>query len=654
MKIKLDRNEVLNLEYSLKKEYLLSNGMGSYASSTIIDCHTRKYHGLLVTPILQFGKMYNLLSKLETAVEIEGRDFRLNTNKHPGVFAPTGHQYIDSFELDSMPVTTYRIGDITISKTILMSQGRESVFVKYEVLSATVPLLFKVSPLLAYREIHALSAENMNIRPRAFSEKNGFKIDPYEGLPPLFVETSGKSTFFPSPVWWNSIEYLKERNRGYDYQEDLFCPGLFEIKAKKGDTIIIRATTHKTRETVAKEWTEAERAQALITKSFAKESEPIRTLKQSSKNYTIVYSKKKAVRAGYHWYRALGRDTLMSLPGLFNGRDDKETALDILTRYAKYERNGLLPDILDTLGENHVYNNADVSLLFILAVQRWSDIANDKKALDKNFSTLILKIISDILDGKAENIRVESNGIIYTGSPFTALTWMNGYSYGRPATPRNGAAVEINALWYNALRFALEAFQDKMEPAELDSIQNVADRLEKNFMGCFWSNYLNCLCDVVREDGTQDLSIRPNQLFAIALPYSPVPDSAITPIITVVRKHLVTPYGFRTLSPSDRDYKPIYAGGVDERDAAAHQGMVYPWFIGIYMDALLKVFPPSVVSKEIKETFSSLWDDHLSRYGLNQISEMFSPNPPYIAKGCMGHALNLAEITRVLETLQKS
>jgi glycogen debranching enzyme len=192
-----------------------------------------------------------------------------------------------------------------------------------------------------------------------------------------------------------------------------------------------------------------------------------------------------------------------------------------------------------------------------------------------------------------------------------------------------------------------------MAPEQIDAIQNTADKLEKNFMSLFWSNSMNCLCDVVGDDNKQDISIRPNQLFAIALPYSPVPDSAITPIITVVRKHLVTPFGFRTLSPSDQGYRPIYAGSVDNRDAAAHQGMVYPWFIGIYMDALLKIFPPTVVSKEIKEAFSQLWDDHLTKYGLFQISEMFTPNPPYIAKGCMGHALNLAEITRVLETLQK-
>jgi predicted glycogen debranching enzyme len=653
MKITLDRNEVLNLEYSFKKEYLLTNGMGSYASSTILDCHTRKYHGLLVTPILQYGKMYNLLSKLETAVEIQDRDFRLNTNKHPGVFAPTGHQYVDSFEYEASPITTYRIGDITIVKTILMAQGRESVFVKYEVISAPVSLLFKFSPLLAYREVHQLSHENMNIRPRAFPEKSGFKIEPYEGMPPLFLETSCKSTFFPSPVWWNSIEYLKERNRGYDYQEDLFCPGIFEVKAKKGDTLIIRATTHKTRDTVAKEWSEAERAQALIAKAYAKEQEPIRTLKQSAQNYTIVYSKKKAIRAGYHWYRGLGRDTLLALPGLLQNRDEKEAILDILKRYAKYEKNGLLPDILDTLGENHIYNNADVSLLFILAVQRWSDVTADKKTLDKEFSKVIIKIISDFLDGHADNIRIGLNGLLMTGNSSTALTWMNGYSYGRAVTPRNGAPVEINALWYNALRFSLEAFQNKMAPEQIDAIQNVADKLEKNFMSIFWNNSLNCLCDFVREDLTQDISIRPNQLFAIALPYSPVPDSAITPIITVVRKHLVTPFGFRTLSPSDQAYRPFYAGSVDERDASAHQGMVYPWFIGIYMDSLLKIFPPTVVAKEIKDAFNQLWTDHFTRYGIFQISEMFTPNPPFIPKGCMGHALNLAEITRVLETLQK-
>lgn len=645
------RDEVLNLEYSFKKEYLLTNGAGAYASSTIVDCHTRKYHGLLVVPIEKYGKLYNLLSKIEAVLSINNRAFHLSTNKHPGVFAPTGHQYIESFSFESTAVTTYKIGDITVVKTLMMPQGKESILIRYDIVASPVPLVFKLSPLLAYREIHLLSKQNMSIRPRSFPEKNGFKIDPYEGMPQLIVETSTKSNFFPSPTWWNDFEYLKERNRGYEYQEDLFCPGVFEIKAKKGDSFIIRATTHKTRETVLKEWAEGERAIALAAKSLSRLPEPLKTLKRSAAHYTISYAKRPVLRAGYHWYRGLGRDTMLSLPGLLFTNDDKSTAIEILKRYAKCERDGLLPDILDIGGEQHIYNNADVSLLFVLAVQKLNDTIADRELIKNEFHKVILKIISDISTGKARNIRVDSKGFMFIGDGSQALTWMNGYSYGRPATPRNGAPVEINALWYNALRFAIEVFSGKIDPHLQNRIENITDSIERNFMQLYWCESTNCLADRLHEDYTQDRSIRPNQLFATSLPYSPVPDSSITPIVTTVRNHLITPLGFRTLSPSDSGYRPHYVGSVDERDAAAHQGMIYPWLTGLYMDSLMKVFPPTVVAKEIKEAFSTLWEEHLTRYGLFQISEMFVPNPPYIAKGCIGHALNLAEISRVLEVV---
>ncbi|NLJ06515.1 MAG: glycogen debranching protein [Sphingobacteriales bacterium] len=653
MKIRLNREELLDLQISLKKEYLLTNGKGGYCSSTILDCHSRKYHGLLVLPISGTGKLFNLLSKIEVNVVLEGKDFHLSTNKFPGIYHPTGHKYIEYFELENYPVTNYRIGDTFISKSIVMPYLSDTVLVKYEVKKSEKPILLKATPMLAYREIHMLSKENLNIAPRTYFEKNGFKIDPYPGLPPVFIQTNVKSEFFPSPQWWKNFEYLKERNRGYDYQEDLFIPGVFEITLKEGDAVIFRASLDVATENIDNEWNDTVKYYQKTASMFKDEAEPLKSLKIAAGSFLIKNtSGQDGIVAGYHWFGEWGRDTLISLPGLTLCRGDFSTARNILKKFCGLERNGALPNIIDEKG-GHAYNCVDTPFLMFWACQHYLNFTNDSAFIENEMLPMLQNIASAVIDQKMPNVWHGEDGLIYAGNESTNLTWMDAMVDGRPVTPRHGAAVEINALWYNAIQFLLKDFGEKIDPALKSRLIEAAEKFEYNFEEAFWNEPDQCLYDYYRGHHDRSWFIRPNQLFAIGLPYTCISKERAILMIETIDKHLVTHYGLRTLSPRNPNYKGEYRGEQRLRDLAYHNGMVWPWLIGIYTDALFKVYgDKDMVREKVKSQFEELWTLHREQYGLFHISELFRPDPPQVAKGCMAQAWSEAEVIRVLEFLK--
>jgi predicted glycogen debranching enzyme len=653
MKLIVRRDEILDLQDSMKMEYLLTNGQGGFASGTLIDCHNRKYHGLLNLPVLPYGEGINFLSKVETVAGIENKFFRLSTNKFPGVYEPQGHKYIDSIEINHSPVTFYRLGETEIKKTIVMPKGEQTVLICWEITASPKKVLLKFSPFLAYRSIHGLMHENMNLRPRPFPEKNGFKIDPYEGLPPLYIQLSRGNEFFPSPMWSRNFEYMKELNRGYDYQEDLFSPGVFEITLKKGQNVILRASLKPAEKDIQSEWDNEEERVKELESRYEKQPEPLRTLKTSADHYILTYPNgEKGICAGYHWFGEWGRDTMISLAGLTLCTNRAQDALDILSKYTKYEKDGLLPNYFTAEGGN-AYNSIDASLLFIRAVQQYLDATEDSDAVIKNFLPAMVRIIMAFLEKRVPAAGINDKGFIEAGDPGTNLTWMDARVDGKPVTPRHGCAVEINALWYNALCFLAHAFKKQLEAGFKQKIELQIALYEKNFLPAFWNEEQKCLFDVYRNDNDRDGSIRPNQLFASGLPYSCVPKERIREIIETVKCHLVTPFGLRTLSPDHPDYQAEYHGSPANRDAAYHQGVVWPWLTGIFMDTLLKAEEKKSVKTYLEETFSPLWEIHLAQYCLQHISEIFNPVPPYTPKGACAQAWSLAEAIRVIDTLRK-
>ncbi|MBN1755075.1 glycogen debranching enzyme family protein [bacterium] len=652
-KIRVNRDVILNHEYSLRQEYLLTNGNGGYSSSSILDCHRRKHHGLLVLPYGKGGKLFNLLSKLEVSIKAGKNLLHLSTNKFPGVYYPTGHQYIDHFEMEYFPVTVYRIGELLVAKSIIMPFRSNTVLVKYELLEGDTSVILRAMPFLAFREVNSIVRENIALRQRTYFEENGFKIAPYEGMPELYLQTSRRSVFFPSPIWWSNFEYMKDYNRGYDYQEDLFSPGVFEVRLRPGQAVIFRASIDPLPLRITQKWTrEVKRLEQLHLK-FKNEPEPLATLKTHASDYIIEYSREqKGLVAGYHWFQEWGRDTMIALPGLTMACGELSTAMAILERYARFENNGLLPNIIDPEG-NHAYNSVDTSLLFFWAIQQFLHYGGSIEKVQKSLLKTMLSIVTAYLESRVPEAGLGEDGLLYAGNKHTQLTWMDAMVNGIPVTPRNGAPVEINALWYNALKFLLNEFGDYLDTSLSGILNEQVDRFEESFIDRFWNSAKGCLYDIYRPEGG-DPSIRPNQLFALGLPYSCISTDKALLVLETVAQHLVTPFGLRTLSPEDPRYNADYRGDPGRRDHAYHQGTIWPWLTGIYVDALLAFREDKKrVKIEVLDRFKNLWETHLEQYGVFHISEIFNPNRPHTAKGCIAQAWSMGELIRALDKLQK-
>ncbi len=652
MKITIDRNDILDLQITLKKEYLLSNNKGGYCSSTVLDCHTRKYHGLLVLPLEGSNEVINYLSKLEVKAIINQNEFHLSTNKYPGVYYPTGHKYIEKFEYEIIPETYYIIGDVKLKKSIMMLAGEDTVMVRYDLLQSPKPVKFKAEPLLAFRSIHSLSHQNIDIQPRTYFEKNGFKITPYQGLPSLYLQTSIKSVFYPAPDWWYNFEYLKERNRGYDYQEDLFCPGVFEFSLSEGKSIIFRASLQPHNGMYSRIWDKHYK----LWKSTVPDRDPehLKTLKFQGKK--LIFKDKThqtGLLAGYHWYREWTRDALVSFEGLMLEQNMYEEAGQMLKKYASLMKNNRLPKIVQPDG-NHIYDALDPTLLFLTAVQKFHKRTDFAQQIKKELLPALKQIVSSILLHKNDDAYIGNDGLLYAGTPGQRHTWMDAEVDGKPVTPRHGAAIELNAWWYNGLKYLVDYWSSELEPDLLSAIKHSIQMFEQNFENKFWNEKNACFCDVYRSDDDRDESIRPNQFYAIGLEYTCVSKQRAKQALNTLEKHLLTPYGFRTLSPESLEYKAEYKGDEKIRSLAYHQGMVWPFLIGIYTDSLLKTgMSVSEVKKHILKSFQKLFNKHLNMYGLLNISELFRPNPPQVAKGCMLYARSMGEIIRVLSLINK-
>ncbi|MBG0791682.1 MAG: glycogen debranching enzyme N-terminal domain-containing protein [Desulfovibrionaceae bacterium] len=646
--IRIPRDECVNTETATRKEWLDTNGLGGYASSTLINCHTRKYHGLLVAALKEPRGRFVLLSKAESSLLHDGKEFFLSTNKYPGVYHPTGHQFAESFEQDLFPAITFRIGDALIRKSFLMVHGKNTVLVCYELVEGKVKPTLRIRPMLAFRSIHALTRENMFLRPKSYPERNGRKVQPYEGMPPLYMGTNRTSEFLPGPKWNLNVEYILERARGFDYQEDLFCPGVFEVCLQKGKPVTFGASTEPLGNLERQRKKEIERREAAFA-ACKDRSNHVRQLKFFSGQFLIRNTSGFAsVAAGYHWFGEWGRDTMIALPGLtfFAGR--KKFGEEVLAAYAGLERDGLLPNYLDQSSDHLAYNSVDASLWFFWAVQQYLKARGSKQfVMDKVFPAL-RSIVAAHLDNRVPLCGIDGDGLLYAGNEHTQLTWMDAQAYGRPVTPRHGAAVEINALWYNALRFFLELAPDG-EPAE--RVGRAADTLAANFTDKFWNGDDNCLCDVVDEHG-RDRSIRPNQVFAASLPHTMLDSAQMRAIISVVQAHLLTPYGLRTLSPRNPKYSPFYRGGPDERDAAYHQGMVWPWLAGHFGEALLRQAEDRSGAKAfLRKYFKPILRSFPDNFGISSVPELYTGNPPHLPRGTMAQAWSVAEAIRLNKIL---
>ena len=606
-------------EAGVQREWLIANGLGGYASSTTICSNTRAYHGLLIAAMKPPVERRLLLSSLDEVLTT-GVSHLLSAHQYPGVIHPQGFRYLSEFRLDHFPSFSYRVDDLTIVKKLFTVHGENTTVISYEISGGDANL--RIFPLITCRSFHAVA-------PRPHIDQKSLKrgvhlISEHE----LFL-TSDRAHYVECEDWYYNFEYEEERRRGLPWKEDLLSPGYFEVDFEKEISFSIvastdRQTAYGTKDLLKKE---IERKDRLARRSQL--GDPLIRLVPGADSFIVKRGDKNSIIAGYHWFDDWGRDAMISLPGLLLVTKRYEEARSVLKTFAESMRNGVLPNDLGA----ESYNTVDASLWFVNAVYSYWNVTEDLSFLRELWQPLCSVV--DNYSKKIPGARLDFDGLI-ASEP--GMTWMDARVDGRCVTPRGGKVCEINALWYSALRI-MEAFSDILD---LPWETYLADEVKKSYQK-FWNDEAKALYDVV---DPVDSSIRPNQIIAVAIPFDLLYPEQDASVVDVVKRELLTPYGLRTLARDDPQYIGRYEGSCQERDRAYHQGTVWPWLIGQYISALLKVSDNSDSSRyRVNEVLRPLMD-HLNMAGINTISEIFDGDPPHAPRGCISQAWSVAETMR--------
>lgn len=632
-----DKNQLVNLEYSLKRELIRSNRAGSYASTTIIHCNTRKYHGLLVTPqpAVDNGN-HVLLSTLDETVIQREAEFNLGIHRYPnGVYNPKGHKYIRDFTLDPTPKITYRVGGVVLTKeSVFMHDDR--ILIRYTLEDAHSPTRIRLRPFLAFRNVHSLSKENIFADKKYEPVPGGIKVRLYQGYTDLFMQLSKQSEYTHVPDWYYNIFYQEEMDRGYDCIEDLFVPGFFEFDIAKGESIIFSAGTMEIAPAALKRSFSAEIRKRIPRDTFEN------CLINAAQQFLVKKGKKTEIIAGFPWFGRWGRDTFISVPGLTLPLGDVKTCKSVIDTMVG-ELNGPLFPNLGT-GNTAAYNSVDTPLWFFWSLQQYVLFTGKSAEVWKEYGTKMKGILDGYRIGTEYNINMEPDGLISAGEHGKALTWMDAVVGGRPVTQRNGKAVEINALWYNAIMFSLELARLADDDDFLQAWEPVAKMIPDSFVKTFWNASRGYLADYV--DGSYaDWTVRPNMIFATSFPYSPVNEEIRKQVITRVKQELLTPRGLRSLTPTSPAYIGICFGNQIERDLAYHQGTVWPWLMGHFVEGYLKLHGKSGLPF-VRSLYEGFFDT-LLEHGVGTVSEVYDGDPPHTPRGAISQAWSVAELLRI-------
>lgn len=640
----------------LSQEWLEVNGLGGYSSSTVENCHSRKYHGLLVVSSPESADRYNLLSKFdeELILEDEAETYLLNSHYYlPDVYVANleNNNAILDFDASNHPKWTYQIKDLKITKELLMPQGRNAVLLKFTIHSKKKrKIKFKFRPLLAFRNFHHLSKEN-NVFNFAYQEVDGgICLRPYSHLPELLLETSCQSEFQASTCWYRNFAYSQEQERGYDFTEDLASPGYFIIESNGNQSFYLSASAEVQLMDIEAVWSEElQRRKRLIDKSHIKNKNNnfIKALEKSASDFIVrTPDNNLMVIAGYHWFGSWGRDTMISLPGLFMETCYQDDFKKVIRHFLNFEKNGLIPNMIGTSKNDSAYNSVDASLWLFWAVQQFAYRLKKYDWIKQEFWSELKNIFEAYASSNGSLLQCHSNGLLYSGSETESLSWMDACLDGKSVIPRYGYLVEINALWFNAICF-MEELALKFKDPIASKAQELKTRVQESFTATFYNEEIGYLADYVR-NGTQNLQLRPNQLLATSLPYSAVNDEIGVKILTVAIEQLFTPLGLRTLSPRDPDYQGTYSGDTHSRDRAYHNGTVWPWLLGPLGDTLLKLnHDKNKAKKQIRSMLES-FADTMHEAGLGSISEIYDGDFPHTPRGCIAQAWSVAEVRRLL------
>ena len=645
--LRFSHHELGDFSRSLRLEWLETNGLGGYAMGTVAGAHTRRYHGLLCVALRPPVDRRMFLSKLEDSLQIDGDRWPLSSNLYGDIVHPDGHQRIAQYRLDPWPIWTYEVKAATVEKAVLMPHGLNAVVVRYTCLRADSLLVLRARPLLAWRDHHHLSRASVEFALEARRIDHGVRLLGH-GMPPLLLQI-GDGAFWPSTEWYYNLTYPVETARGLDDTEDLYSPGEIQWTLRAGQSVELLAAVGDAPDISAHEICERERAaREQLAEAFPVEDQVARTLSLAADKFVVARPQQTAdarsIIAGYPWFTDWGRDAMISLPGLLLTTGRHDAARDVLRAYAEAMQDGLIPNLFPDQGGGAAYNTVDATLWFVASAKRYYDATDDLALFEDGLFDRIEEVVAAYQRGTKYGIRMDQDGLITAGDDTTQLTWMDAKVDDWVVTPRHSKAVEINALWYSAVSTG-HFFASKLG-READAYARLAGFVKGSFIAAFWSDELGYLYDCVRGD-EKDASLRPNQVIALALPYSPLGRTRQQSILRHVTEELLTPYGLRTLSPHGPAYRGRYEGDRWSRDGAYHQGTVWPWLLGPFVSAhLASTDHPDETKRWLREKLQPLVD-HLQDAGLGTISEIFDGDEPHTPRGCPAQAWSVAELLRV-------
>ncbi len=642
-----DKTQMTNLQESLFKEFLITNRLGAYCSTTLVGCNIRKYHGLLVVPVPEIDdETHVLLSSLDETVIQHGAEFNLSVHRYQGEnYSPKGHKYISDFTLDKVPTWTYRIGGVVLRKEIVFRRNNDyRLFVRYTLLEAHSKITLRLKPFLAFRSVRQWTRQNPVCNQEYCEVDGGIGMRLYENYPMLYMQTNAKrQEFVYQPDWYRNFEYPKENERGYNDTEDNFVPGYFDIDIKKGESVIFAAGIDSAKPEKMEINLEAEKGQLNHHDSF------IHCLVNAAHQFRLEKGGECYMLAGFHWFKSRARDTFLSLPGLTLSLGEKERFEQYMATAEKalrdfMEKRPISVDIYEI-------EQPDVLLWATWCLQQYGKFIG-RQACYQKYGKLVEDIIEYIWQSHHDNLFFHDNGLLYSYGRETPVTWMNSVRDGRPIVPRSGYIVEFNALWYNALKFyeqLLSEFGTDEQKQKAKEAGKQAEITAASFKQTFLNEY-GYLLDYV--DGQMaDWSVRPNQLFGIALDFSPLDLKERKRVLDICTKELVTPKGIRTLSPKSGGYTPFYVGPQRERDIAYHQGTAWPWLTGFYLEAYLRVYKMSGVNYIERQLIG--FEEELFYHCIGTIPELFDGNPPFHGRGAVALAMNVSGILRAIRMLEK-
>jgi predicted glycogen debranching enzyme len=655
----------LSFDKAIHNEWLITNGLGGFASSTVLGLNTRKYHALLIAALNPPGEKTVILSKLDEDINLENQTYQLGVNQFQQDIYPQGYQYLKEFSVKPFPVYTYKVGDFELEKTIFLPNQKNASIAIYHISNDSPnDASIKVFPLISLRYYHYVIDRNVKpIKINQSEKSHEFNLTCDTPNTHLIVKAFG-GEFISNPIWISDLIYSEEANRGETSKDEGYQPGYFQFEAPKHSRKSFAIATvadrsQNTAEQLMAEFgsetadlekqlnQELDRRNRRLTKFYArKQIEPndgLSWLLQAADDFIVNAPNQWSVVAGFQWFGSWGRDTFISLPGLFLVKGMFDEAKEVFLDFSRYCKRGVIPNLIDDKTGEALYNTVDGTLWYINALFQYLKYSGDLGLAETLWPTL-----NDILEnhrrGTLNGIHVDSDGLLAHGPQ---LTWMDAVVENKPYTPRSGKAVEVQALWYNSLRI-MEVLADKFGETNIaEDYSGMAQKAKSGF-DQFWDSQSSSLYDVIDDLGIHDCSIRPNQVIVGALDFPLLSKEKNSLVVDFVQKELLTPVGLRTLPPKDPRYRGHYGGSREDRDRAYHSGTIWPWLSGPFITAYLRAKGSAEQNRQYvaKNVMEPIFTDLLPRGGIGSINEIYDGDPPYMQQGCIAQAWSVAEPLR--------